>query len=140
MVRSDDLRIISAVQREGGAGFDRFRELVRRGILFTKRTVGFPCLTLGQSMIPFLDDGGADFLGRTNTMAIMACTSLAHQPNTGRVSYLACGRGRGLICTVAVIPAARTTPSGTSSMWMRTGMRWARRTQVKIGLTVASPC
>jgi hypothetical protein len=23
---------------------------------------------------------------------------------------------------------------------MRTGMRWARRTQVKIGLTLASPC
>jgi hypothetical protein len=54
--------------------------------------------------------------------------------------HLACGRGRGSICTVAVIPATRTTPSGTSSMWMRTGMRWARRTQVKIGLTVASPC
>src|SRR5215471_17627573 len=25
-------------------------------------------------------------------------------------------------------------------MWMRTGMRWAKRTQVKIGLTCASPC
>ena len=50
------------------------------------------------------------------------------------------GLGPGSICTVAVIPAERTTPSGTSSMWMRTGMRWARRTQVKIGLTVASPC
>src|SRR5712691_6009495 len=47
---------------------------------------------------------------------------------------------RGLICTVAVCPATSLTPSGTSSMWMRTGMRWARRTQVKIGLTVARPC
>jgi len=28
---------------------------------------------------------------------------------------------------------------GTSSIWMRTGMRWARRTQVKMGLTVATP-
>ena len=32
-------------------------------------------------------------------------------------------RGRGSICTVAVIPATRRTPSGTSSMRMRTGMR-----------------
>jgi ubiquinone/menaquinone biosynthesis C-methylase UbiE len=45
----------------------------------------------------------------------------------------------GSICTVAVIPAASTTPSGTSSMWTRTGIRCARRTQVKIGLTLASP-
>ena len=36
-------------------------------------------------------------------------------------------------------PAERTTPGGTSSIWMRTGMRWARRTHVKIGLTVATP-
>ena len=27
----------------------------------------------------------------------------------------------------AVVPAAQTTPSGTSSMWMRAGMRSARR-------------
>jgi hypothetical protein len=33
-------------------------------------------------------------------------------------------------------PAERTTPGGTSSMWMRTGMRCAKRTQVKVGLRV----
>src|ERR1700680_3116892 len=43
------------------------------------------------------------------------------------------------ISTVAVMPADSTTPGGTSSIWIRTGMRWARRTQVKIGLTVATP-
>src|SRR5580692_2948239 len=42
-----------------------------------------------------------------------------------------------LICTVAVIPAARVMPFGTLSIRMRTGIRWARRTQVKLGLTVA---
>jgi hypothetical protein len=36
MIRGDDLQIISAVQRKGRAGFGRFRELVRRGTLFTK--------------------------------------------------------------------------------------------------------
>jgi hypothetical protein len=36
--------------------------------------------------------------------------------------------------------SASTTPSGTWSIWTRTGMRCARRTQVKIGLTLASPC
>ena len=35
---------------------------------------------------------------------------------------------------------ARSTHSGTSSMWMRTGIRCARRTQVKIGFTLARPC
>jgi hypothetical protein len=45
----------------------------------------------------------------------------------------------GPICTVAVIPATSRTPSGTWSMWMRTGTRCASRTQVKIGLTEASP-
>ena len=45
-----------------------------------------------------------------------------------------------MICTVAVIPAARWTLSGTSSICTRTGIRWARRTQVKMGLTEARPC
>jgi hypothetical protein len=53
--------------------------------------------------------------------------------------HLPRGRGLGSICTVAVMPAESTTPSGTSSIWMRTGTRWARRTQVKIGLTVTTP-
>src|ERR1700748_3153750 len=53
--------------------------------------------------------------------------------------HLAVGGPRSLISTVAVMPAARMTPGGTSSIWMRTGMRWARRTQVKMGLTVATP-
>ena len=40
--------------------------------------------------------------------------------------------------TVAVRPAIRRTPSGTLSMAMRTGMRWARRTQSKAGVTLGS--
>jgi DNA-binding MltR family transcriptional regulator len=48
-------------------------------------------------------------------------------------------QGAHSISTVAVMPAERTTLGGTSSIWMRTGMRWARRTQVKMGLTVATP-
>ena len=36
----------------------------------------------------------------------------------------------GVTVTVAVMPADSVTPSGTWSMRMRTGMRWARRTQV----------
>ena len=47
--------------------------------------------------------------------------------------------GPALICTVAVIPLTSRTPSGTRSMWMRTGTRCASRTQVKIGFTEASP-
>src|SRR5215831_1685698 len=43
------------------------------------------------------------------------------------------------ISTVAVMPAARVTPSGTWSIWMRTGIRCAKRTHVKIGLTCARP-
>jgi hypothetical protein len=53
--------------------------------------------------------------------------------------HLAAERPRSLISTVAVMPAARMTPAGTSSIWMRTGMRCARRTQVKMGLTLATP-
>src|SRR5260370_9718950 len=44
------------------------------------------------------------------------------------------------ISTMAVMPAERTMSGGTSSMWIRTGMRWASRTQGKIGFTVATPC
>ena len=43
------------------------------------------------------------------------------------------------IATVAVNPATRRMSSGTASRRMRTGTRWASRTKVKIGLTVASP-
>jgi hypothetical protein len=62
------------------------------------------------------------------------------QPGALQPLHYADGRGRGSICTVAVIPAASTTPSVTSSMWTRTGIRYARLTQVRIGLTLASPC
>src|SRR5215813_6157433 len=48
-------------------------------------------------------------------------------------------RLRSSISTVAVMPAASTTPVGTSSICTRTGMRCARRTQVKMGLTFATP-
>ena len=38
----------------------------------------------------------------------------------------------------AVRPEIRFTPSGSGSSTMRTGIRWARRTQAKVGLTFAS--
>ena len=37
------------------------------------------------------------------------------------------------------MPAARCTVGGTESMWIRTGIRWASRTQVNTGLTDAKP-
>src|SRR4029077_16504770 len=40
--------------------------------------------------------------------------------------------------TVQVIPAAINTPAGTLVMRMRTGIRCANLTQVKVGLTLAS--
>ena len=43
----------------------------------------------------------------------------------------------GFTTTVHVVPAASKNPSGTSSMWIRTGTRCARRTQLKVGLTSA---
>src|SRR3546814_4304068 len=39
--------------------------------------------------------------------------------------------------TVTVRPAIRSIPVGTLSIAMRTGTRWARRTQLKVGLTLA---
>src|SRR5260370_13805267 len=61
------------------------------------------------------------------------------QPMPKDPHRLAGARARSWISTVAVMPAERTTLGGTSSIWMRTGMRWARRTQVKMGLTLATP-
>src|SRR4051812_24736383 len=46
--------------------------------------------------------------------------------------------GGASISTVAVRPEIRFTPSGSGSSTMRTGIRWARRTQAKVGLTFAS--
>jgi hypothetical protein len=43
------------------------------------------------------------------------------------------------ICTAAFITATSCTPFGTRSMRIRMGTRCARRTQVKIGLTVKTP-
>ena len=40
--------------------------------------------------------------------------------------------------TVAVMPALSVMPSGTLSIAMRTGMRCASRTQLKVGLTLAT--
>src|SRR5262249_43296882 len=71
--------------------------------------------------------------GNDNAMALDACAG------HGLFLFSRGGRARSSISTVAVMPAERTTPGGTSSIWMRTGMRWARRTQVKMGLTVATP-
>src|SRR5215469_18783959 len=68
-----------------------------------------------------------------NAMALDACAG------HGLFLFSRGGRARSSISTVAVMPAERTTPGGTSSIWMRTGMRWASRTQVKMGLTVATP-
>lgn len=45
----------------------------------------------------------------------------------------------GSIWMLAVCPWTRRTPSGTWSITIRTGTRWARRTQVKIGFTCAKP-
>ena len=42
------------------------------------------------------------------------------------------------IDTVAVRPATRRRSGGTSSSLIRTGMRWAKRTQLKVGLTEAN--
>ena len=55
------------------------------------------------------------------------------------VVHGAADRGGGSISTVAVMPATSRTPSGTLSMSIRTGTRWARRTQVKMGLTGGEP-
>jgi hypothetical protein len=49
--------------------------------------------------------------------------------------HLACDWGRGLICAVAVIPAARTTPPGTSSSSRRTGRRWTTLTQLPVAFS-----
>src|SRR5262249_35761163 len=40
--------------------------------------------------------------------------------------------------TVAVRPATRSRSAGTSSSLIRTGIRWANRTQLKVGLTAAN--
>ena len=40
--------------------------------------------------------------------------------------------------TVAVRPGSSCTPGGNGSRWMRTGMRCASRTQLKVGLMLAS--
>ncbi len=44
----------------------------------------------------------------------------------------------GFTITVHVVPADSSTSAGTSSRWIRTGTRCARRTQLKVGLTSAS--
>src|SRR5712675_1853020 len=36
--------------------------------------------------------------------------------------------------TVQVMPELTSTPSGTLSMWMRVGIRWASRTHSNVGL------
>ena len=68
-----------------------------------------------------------------------ASVSLPQGATTSTAGSAGGSRGLRIDLHVAVMPATRRTPSGTWSMWMRTGMRWASRTQVKIGLTVASP-
>jgi hypothetical protein len=68
------------------------------------------------------------------------CIDACRVPDRARPApHLAEARPRSSISIVAVMPAVSTTPGGTSSIWMRTGMRWARRTQVNMGLTVATP-
>ena len=47
-------------------------------------------------------------------------------------------RGGASMMTVAVMPELASTPSGTSSMWMRTEIRWASCTHSKVGLALTS--
>jgi hypothetical protein len=60
------------------------------------------------------------------------------RPHHGRLRTMVTSSGRLWTSTVAVCPGTRRRPGGTWSMTMRTGMRCARRTQVKDGLTLAS--
>src|SRR5260370_300929 len=50
---------------------------------------------------------------------------------------IAHSRAGAATTTVQVMPALMRTVSGTSSMWMRAGMRCARRTHSKVGFTFA---
>ena len=45
-------------------------------------------------------------------------------------------RGGASTTTVQVMPELTKTPGGTSSMWMRTGIRWASRTHSKVGVAL----
>src|SRR5258708_16703198 len=68
-------------------------------------------------------------------------TSRSHPRPAAQISpkVLHLAGALSFISTVAVIPAERMMSGGPSSIWIRTGMRWASRTQVKIGFTVATP-
>ncbi|WP_414637089.1 hypothetical protein [Azospirillum sp.] len=46
-------------------------------------------------------------------------------PRAPAAGYSASAAVADSMATVAVMPAASSTPGGTRSMWMRTGMRWA---------------
>ena len=63
-------------------------------------------------------------------VAILEVAQPWQQPPRGRSGAHFADGDRGSIWTVAVIPATSVTPSGTWSISMRTGTRWARRTQV----------
>ena len=111
-------------------------------------------------LISLHHDDGAAATGRLHSIAKNMCDANTVTAITGgrrtpqsmtiHTTHLCCSIGRksavsfaarlrSSISTVAVMPAASTTPVGTSSICTRTGMRCARRTHVKIGLTFATP-
>ena len=89
------------------------------------------------------DDGGAARRGAAvrvkagqgshGASYIRLCSQPARRPRATR-----CSPGAPT-STLHVMPAASWTPSGTASISMRTGMRCASRTQLKLALTAGSP-
>jgi hypothetical protein len=105
--------------------------LLREFIIGAAGAAAWPPAASGKSLRR-IDEN----IGRRNGDAwLITYIDLAVEPGLVPVS----ARLRSSISTVAVMPADRTMPGGTSSTCTRTGMRCARRTQVKIGLTVANP-
>lgn len=76
----------------------------------------------------FLREDHAEVLGPEGLRKVDTIAGMAAHTNDllSALAHFSCGE---LTVTVQVLPAASVTPGGTSSMWIRTGMRWARRTQ-----------
>ena len=97
-----------------------------------------------MTVLPFRGRGflTTPYRSRLDVSAISVCPASEddeRKVDEARVPIWVAYEFNPLMSTVAVMPAERITPGGTSSIWMRTGMRWARLTQVKVGLTVATP-
>ena len=70
---------------------------------------------------------------KTGAMVVVGASTKSEPRRTRRICHVrklrahlhfADARPRSSISTVAVMPADRTTPAATSSIWIRTGMRW----------------